>query len=316
MSAEAVRYIQAQKIRPLSLKYYMEKVAYRVNNKRGYGWPSQEFLAAELQVSERTIRNYQRECIKRGYLRVTQARKRHAEFTSNHYVIAGFMEWLPKFKQKLVDCAVEFFNKAAELFRSALPTVERKGSCLQKERLNTEAAMKKDLHTKGNIYTPHVHACAREELPDQIDTTAPPEPSHSVQRVIYPQPHQEQDDDDATFDPIAWQAAEWERIRGVHVTGRSEEPATTDRGSLSSGETQDSCPGSVQLRQDYPFGGHWAGSLSEGAPGHFHGPIDQFGGADGPEVLPSGDLPQRNHPSGPSRSGFDGPHADCVHPVA
>ena len=72
MSAEAVRYILAQSIKPLSLKLYMERVAFKIENGRGYAWASQKYLSEELGVHARTLRKYQSECERRGYLRVIQ----------------------------------------------------------------------------------------------------------------------------------------------------------------------------------------------------------------------------------------------------
>ena len=108
MSAEAVKYILAQNIKPIALKFYMERLAYRIENDKGYGWPSQDLIAKELSTSRKTVQKLQAEAERRGYIRALAHKTERGKFSSNHYEIPGFVDWL---KQAETD-AVSFFVRA------------------------------------------------------------------------------------------------------------------------------------------------------------------------------------------------------------
>jgi hypothetical protein len=90
-----MRYVLALTIKPVALKFYMERLAFRLDNDKGYAWPAQDTIAKELSVSRKTVQKLQAEAEKRGYIRATGGQKKEkGQFAANHYEIPGFLEWL------------------------------------------------------------------------------------------------------------------------------------------------------------------------------------------------------------------------------
>lgn len=97
MSGEAMAYVRAQVIKPVGLKYYMERIAARIDNDTGVATAAkQEYLADELSVNINTVRKLQAKALEMGYLVLNQDQVEGSKgrFTKNRYEIPGFVEWM------------------------------------------------------------------------------------------------------------------------------------------------------------------------------------------------------------------------------
>lgn len=122
MSSEAVRYVLAQTIKPAAIKFYLERVAYRIDNRKGFAWPSQSTIAKEMSVSARTVRKYQEECIRRELLRSRCQKNVGGRFTSNRYEIPGLIDWLSDQNANPEECYER--ARAATPWEGGGPTAE------------------------------------------------------------------------------------------------------------------------------------------------------------------------------------------------
>jgi DNA-binding Lrp family transcriptional regulator len=94
MTAECITYVKGLRVGSTPQKFILTTLADRINNETCVCWPSQARIAAETDISERSVRDHLAKMEERGIIKRTRRINNQGHRTSDLYEITGFKEYL------------------------------------------------------------------------------------------------------------------------------------------------------------------------------------------------------------------------------